>query len=359
MTESAANNPSVLSEAEAQELMRSLLHKEGSWVDWGQKCQQLQKSGYQAQVIFEQTGFQASQQNLVIVAAQVYESIEQSGAMADLLAYCRGPRSDVLYEFRVLNQSQRLAAAQLASDKKLDLDGAREVAKAMKDFARLPSIPEGFTERAGDAVAYQCWRRAREKKDLPDKARFIAQGLKYAESEVARASIERLLQELGNQSKTKAPNLPIYRLEVEEELPRIVPVAGTLPLTPQQFQSTVYLSSREPFRVINYTGSGSCVPIPGWQTVLRAEDPVVIFCQSDLLPNTATEKPREVLVLVDRSLQQWNISSYFLVEVVNQLEFQWFETEPDFPILGQVILILLPKRIVDENNIIEPWQMDD
>ncbi|MEO0926707.1 MAG: hypothetical protein AAFY63_12640, partial [Cyanobacteria bacterium J06643_13] len=60
-----------MSEAEAQELMRSLLHKEGSWVEWGKGCQRLQKAGYDSQRIFEDTGFQNSQQNLVIVAAQV------------------------------------------------------------------------------------------------------------------------------------------------------------------------------------------------------------------------------------------------------------------------------------------------
>ena len=42
-----------ISETEAQELMRSLLHKEGSWVEWGQVCQKLQKAGYSTQRIFE------------------------------------------------------------------------------------------------------------------------------------------------------------------------------------------------------------------------------------------------------------------------------------------------------------------
>jgi hypothetical protein len=359
MTESAANNPQALNETEARELMRSLLHKEGSWVDWGRKCQQLQKAGYQAQVIFEQTGFQASQQNLVIVAAQVYESIEASGADETCLTYFKGPRSDVLYEFRILNHSQRIAAAELAREKKLDIDGAHEVARAIKDYARLPSLPEGFANHAGDAVAYQCWRRAKEKKDLQDKARFISQGLKYAHSDGARAAIERLLQELGNKPKAKAPNLPVYRLEVEEELPRIVPVAGTFPLTRQQVETTAAIESQEPFRTIDASNGGCFVPIPGWQTVLRARDPVAIFCQSDLLSKTWEGKPKEVLVLVDRSLREWNANSYFLVEMDDRLEFQWFDENPDASILAQVILILLPKRILDEKNIIEPWQMDD
>jgi hypothetical protein len=359
MTESAANNPQALTETEAQELMRSLLYKEGSWVEWGYKCQQLQKAGYNAQIIFEQTGFQASQQNLVIVAAQVYESIVASGADESCLAYFKGPRSDVLYEFRILNHAQRFAAAELAQEKKLDIDGAHEVARAIKDYARLSTLPEGFTNHAGDAVAYQCWRRAKEKKDLQDKARFISQGLKYAHSDGAREAIERLLQELGNKPKAKAPNLPVYRLEVEEELPRIVPVAGTFPLTRQQLEATGTIEAREPFRVVNSDNAGVFVPIPGWQTVLRAQDPVAVFCQSDLLSKSLEVKPKEVLVLVDRSMREWDTNSYFLVEVDNRLEFQWFDENPEFPILARVILILLPKRILDENNIIEPWQMDD
>ena len=166
-----------LSIEEAQELMRSLLHKEGSWVDWGKVCQQLQKAGYSAQKIFEETGFQASQQNLVIVAAQVYNSIAQADLAEEVLQYFKGPRSDVLHEFRILNQEQRAAAAQLAYDKKLDIDGAHQVARAVKDFSRLSQLPAGFANHPGDAVAYLCWKNARQRKDLQERSRLIAQGL--------------------------------------------------------------------------------------------------------------------------------------------------------------------------------------
>ena len=62
------NHKIELEEAEAKEIMRSLLHKEDTWVEWGKKCQILQKAGYSPMKIFEDTGFQASQQNLIIVA---------------------------------------------------------------------------------------------------------------------------------------------------------------------------------------------------------------------------------------------------------------------------------------------------
>ena len=342
---------------ETEQLVRSLLHKEGTWVDWGKACQKLQQAGYTSQQIFEETGFQARQQNLIIVAAQVYESLIMAGATEALLNYVQGPRSDVLYEFRILNQQQRLAAAQLAHEKGLDVDEAREVAKAYQEFSRRSQLPEGFSNHPGDAVAYQCWKRARQKKDLQERSRLIAKGLKFAHSPTARESIERLLSDFTVVPSRTAPLLPVYRLEQEEEMPRIVPVAGSLPLSKQEVEAVSPVESQEPFRQVN-AGSSPLVPLPGWPALLKAQDPVAIFCQSDQLPKTLSGQPETVLVVVDRHSKEWNLSSYFLIED-EQLAFRWFEESPTKPLLGQVILVLRPKKILDESNITQPWQMDD
>lgn len=86
---------------------------------------------------------------------------------------------------------------------------------------------------------------------------------------------------------------------------------------------------------------------------------MAIFCQSDQLPKPLPGKQETVLVLIDRQVQEWDINSYFVVEKEEQLVFQWFEEKPNTPLLGQVLLVLRPKKIFDENNITEPWQMDD
>ncbi|MGK7952776.1 MAG: RuBisCO accumulation factor 1 [Xenococcaceae cyanobacterium] len=348
-----------LSKEEAQELMRSLLHKEGSWVDWGKACQKLQKSGYNTSEIFEATGFQASQQNLVIVAAQVYSSITEANLPEEVLAYFRGPRSDVLHEFRILNQEQRAAAAQLAYDKKLDIDGAHQVARAVKDFSRLSQLPAGFTRHPGDAVAYLCWKNARQKKDLQERSRLIAQGLKFAHSQTARESIEKLLSDFTVTVAHTAPLLPIYRLESENELPYIIPLAGAFPLSRQTLETVTQVTREEPFGNIKVTSGGLFVPVPGWQAILKASDPVGIFWSSDRLPTSISGKVEQVLVIIDRAVQTWDVNSYFLVEAEDKLELQWFEEAPDLAIIGQLVLIMRPKRILDENNILEPWQMDD
>jgi hypothetical protein len=359
MEEKPQDNSSQLPEEAAEELWRSLIYKEGTWIDWGKACQQLQKAGYNSQTIFEKTGFQASQQNMIIVAAQVYESLVKAGVSEETLSYYREPKSDVLYELRILNQEQRAAAAQLAQEKKLEFDSAKEVAKGIQEFSRFSQIPAGFTNDPGDAVAYQCWKRARQKRDLQERARLIAQGLKFASSQSARESIEKLLSDFTVAPSRTAPLIPIYRLEAEEELARIIPVAGTLPLTRQDLETISPVQLEEPFRIADLANGGSVVPLPGWQAVLKAEDPVAILCNSDRLPNPLPGKAEGVLVVIDRQATQWDVNSYFLIEQEGQLTFQWFEEAPDILLLGQVVLVLRPKKILDENNIIEPWQMDD
>ncbi|MGK7954154.1 MAG: RuBisCO accumulation factor 1 [Crocosphaera sp.] len=348
-----------LSEEQAEELMRSLLHKEGTWVDWGKTCQQLQKAGYNSQTLFERTGFQASQQNLIIVAAQVYDSLLDTGVSEDLLSYYLGPKSDILYELRILNQTQRAIVAQLAKDKTLDAIESKEVAKTFQTFSLMPQLPPGFTLHPGDAMAYQAWKQAKQKKDLQARTRLIAKGLKYASSNTAREAIEKLLSDFTVSPQSSAPLMPLYRLQDEEQMSRVVPLAGTLPLSKNEVLGVKKLDTVSPFNYVIHHNTGSVVPVPSWQAVLKAVDPVAILCQSDRLPQALTGKPEEVLVLIDRSVTEWNEQSYFLVEEAESLTFKWFGETPSIPLLGQVIIVLRPRKIFDENNLLEPWQMDD
>ena len=358
MTENTNIN-SQLSETEKEELITSLLKKQGCWVDWGKIAQKLQKGGMTPEKIFEATGLQRSHQNLVIVASQVYDSLVQQNAEQTLLNYYQGPRSDVLYELRVLNHEQRLSSAVLACDKKLDVDEAKDLAKAVKHFSRLSQPPTGFTLHPGDAVAYQYWKLARPKKNLADKTRLIAKGLKYAHSDTARQKIEVLLTEIVDTKTQNAPLLPIYRLESDEQLPCIIPVAGDLSIAVDELDNIPILELIEPFGIANVPNNVQVASIPSWQVILKAEKPVVILCPSDDLPKEVSTKSEELLVVVDLKQKEWNNNSYFLFLEDNQLKFNWFAEEPDCQIVGQLLIILRPKKIFDEGNLTEPWQMDD
>lgn len=364
MTDSAPNRLD-LSDDDVREMLRSLRQKEGNWIRWGQLCQTLHRAGYDPQDIFEETGFEAVVQNQVAVAAQVYDSIASSGDLpASVRAYCEGPRSDVLYEFRVLNQAQRRAAATLAAEKNLDLDSAHEVSRAMKAVERLSQLPDGFTRQPGDAVAYQCWRRARQKKDLSDRARLIAEGLKYVETNGARQQLEALLSNLSAPPSRRAPLLPLYRIEESEQLPRLVPLAGRMPLSSAEIAAVPTVTTAEPFRIVTLPENVSAVPIPGWQAVLQAIDPVALLTRSGDLPGSPSNSTEVVVVAIDRGQTEWNPDSYFLVEATGETgdrttELAWFEDAPAAAIVGQLVLVLRPKRVLDEGNLMQPWQMDD
>ena len=207
-------------------------------------------------------------------------------------------------------------------------------------------------------MAYMSWKRARRKKDLQERSRLIAQGLKFAHSQTAREALEQLLSDFSVVKSVTAPILPLYRLELEEELPRIVPLAGSYPLSRQEIEAVEKVKIQQPFSSINVE-RGTFVPIPGWQAVLKADAPVAYLCPSDRLPRSMAGKVEEVLIIVDRSSREWDVNSYFVVEIEGKAEVRWLENPTDAPIVGQLVLILRPKKILDENNIIEPWQMDD
>ncbi len=352
-----AQNPENTNDDVAQELLRKLRQKQGNWVEWGYAIASLQKSGYNPQEIFEATGFEPIQQNQVIVGSQVYNSLEKSGVSEATRSHYTTRGSDVLYELRLLTQEERAVAAELIFVQKLDADEAREVAKAVKEFSYFRTLPEGFSNHPGDAVAHQVWKLARQNSDLQERSRLIAKGLRFAHTPTARKQIEQLLTDFTTVPKRPAPILPFYRLESEEQLPRMVPVVGELPLSAQDLQAVPVITEIQPFRMVKFAGEQAWVPLPGWQVLLAAEDPVAILASSDRLPNQSQTEP--VVIVVDRAQRQWDISNYFVVENAGELDFQWFETEPEIPLLGRIIIIVRAKKILDEELTKDSWQIDE
>jgi Rubisco Assembly chaperone C-terminal domain/Rubisco accumulation factor 1 alpha helical domain/Rubisco accumulation factor 1 helix turn helix domain len=357
---SNAQNPdNAASDAVQEELLRKLRQKQGNWVEWGIAIAQLQKSGYSDNTIFEATGFEPIQQNQVVVGSQVYNSLEKYGASEGTRSHFSRRGSDILYEFRLLNHEERAAAGELAYNLQIDVDDAREVAKAIKDFSRFRNYPEGFTNHPGDTVAYQCWKLARQYTDLQERSRLIAKGLRFAYTPSARKQIEQLLVDFTVIPKRPAPTLPFYRVDSEDEMPRLVAVVGELPLTAQDLQAVPLLKETGPFRMVKFAGEQAWVPLPGWQVLLSAKDPIVILCNSDRFPNQAQFKIEPVLVVCDRAQREWDINSYFVVDNSGQLDCQWFETAPDMELLARIVVIVRPKKVLDEELQKDSWQIDE
>lgn len=355
-----ASPESVNPPVDTDSLVTQLRRKQGTWVDWGKACQILQKAGMSPQQIFEDTGFEPIHQNQVIVAAQVYGSLVAAVAPEAVRAHFQARGSDLLYELRVLSQGDRARAAELALNQGLDADTIKDVAKALKEYSYFKEPPQGFTDTAGDAVAYNYWKLARQQSDLQARSRLIGQGLRFANSESARQQIEKLLTDFTVVKSRPAPTLPAYRLETDSELPYIIPVAGELPLSTQDFNAVPVAIPQEPFGMVKFQGAGAWAPIPGWQVILQAEDPIGILAQVHQLPNVQNPDSIEpVLLVIDRARRDWDVDSYFLADQEGSVSLQWFSEPSDLKLLGRLLLIMRPKRILDENYTRELWQFEE
>lgn len=358
---SPINPSSSLSPEETEDLVRQLRRKEGNWVGWGEACQKLLKSGFNPQSLFEETGFEPVQQNQVIVGAQVFASITSGNVEEAVREYFERKGSDILYEFRILNNAERQAAATFAYERKMDMDEAHDLAKAMRDYSRTRNVPEAFKNHPGDAIAYECWRLARQKDDLQERSRLIARGLQFVHSTEARQYLEKLLTDFTVVSRRPKPLMPIYRMESDEESPRIVPVAGRLPLKRDDLQAVPFSEDEPPFGIVKFSGTGAWVPLPGWQVLVNADDPVAVLTSSQELP-TPFETPEEVMVVVDRAQRTWEADAFFIAESTeggSDLQIQWFEDAPEVTILGRVLMILRAKRIFDANVARDLWQFEE
>lgn len=356
----APSDPLTNSPIDVDQLVAQLRHKEGTWVEWGKACQALQKSGMNPQQLFENTGFEPPQQNQVIVAAQVYDSIVKAEAPIAVQTHFAQRGSDILYELRILAQHDRARAAELALQKGLDADTIKDVARALKEYSYFKQPPTGFTETAGDAVAYTYWKLARQQSDLAARSRLIAQALRFATSPTARQQVETLLTDLTVVKSRPTPTLPTYRLETDSELPLIVPLVGQLPLTPQDLQAVPVIVPEEPFGLVKSTGPAAWVPVPGWQVLLQAEDPIGILAKARQLPNVQNpDNPETLLLVCDRAQRQWDADSYFLTDQAGTVAVEWLPDSPDHPLLGRLLVVMRPKRILDENYTRELMQFEE
>ena len=355
MTESTDNQTPIDTEA----LLLMLRRKESNWVEWGKACQKLQKTGLNPQEIFEATGFEPIQQNQIIVASQVFDSMMSVGIAAATQTHYQRVGSDSLYELRILSQEDRAATADYLYNRNIDSEGSKEVAKAFKEFSYMRQPPEGFTHHPGDAVAYQYWRYVKQQTDLTEKTRLIARGLMFAHSQSARNQIEKLLIALSAPAQRTAPALPIYRLEADEQMPRTIPVAGTFPIASSILASVPRIAATGSFQIVRQNWAGGWVSFPGWGVLCKAEDPIAVIGERGNLPVKISNESPETIVILDRNVTEWNEFNYFAIDRDGQLAIEWFDSPPNVPILAQLVLVIHPKRPIDPDNPKDLWELED
>lgn len=346
-----------------EETIGKLRRKEGTWIDWGAWCQQLQKAGLSTQTIFEETGFEPIYQNQLTVAYQVYQGIAES-ISPGARDFLKGRGSEILYELRILPQTDRVAVVELVVRMGLNKDDTHLLAKAVKEFA-MANPPPQFTNHPGDAVAYQAWKACQSITELSQRTQLISRGLRYAHSESARKQIEQLL--VISNAPAVSTRLPIYRLEAEEQLPRIFPMGGKLPLDIATWSSIPLVEAVPPFAMVAYEGAQAWVSLPGWQVVQAVEDGIVLLADTDtlftysgqLIPSSFPDRPEEILLLIDRANRRWEAGAFFVVAEGEKIHFKTFATEPEVKLWGRLMLVLRQPRILEDTMGSDPWILEE
>ena len=161
----------------------------------------------------------------------------------------------------------------------------------MKDLSRLTKLPErvfGPSGRCnGVPVLESSPAAGRSSRTRPPDCAWLKL---CPQLDAARQKIEQLLTDFTVDKARSAPSMPLYRLEEETDSPRILPVVGKLPLPQAALQAVPLVEETGPFRLVKFSGEGAWVPVPGWQVILNAEDPVVLISDSDRLASPSTRQ---------------------------------------------------------------------
>lgn len=155
------------------------------------------------------------------------DSLLSSSFPTDFLAFFDASSgADLLYELRLLNAAQRVAAAFHVIDRRLDPKAAQELARAIKDFPRRRG-EEGWkyfsAASPGDCLAYTDFRLSREIITGGDRMAALEKAMQEAETESARRRIEEEMEKLrkgedkeGEMEKAESTTVPVVRLRYGE-----------------------------------------------------------------------------------------------------------------------------------------------
>ncbi|KAF0898813.1 hypothetical protein E2562_011887 [Oryza meyeriana var. granulata] len=294
----------------------------GLWYEYAPLISALSREGFTPSSIEEATGISGVEQNCLVVASQVRDSLLSEDFPDELLPYFDsygGP--ELLYELRFLNARQRFDAARHAIDYRLEPKGVRELARSMKDFPRRRGDDgwEAFTrDSPGDCLAFARFRQSREAIDVEDAVVELERALQVVETDAARARVElemerakkkaagEEVEEDGEADAASRPDVPVVRLmygEVAEATTvLLLPVvretdgAEALAFAPRRTKTDVDLGLVEVDK-----GWTRWAVVPGWGPVAEVASEAVVIELADgrTLPWRSAEEER-VLVVANR-----------------------------------------------------------
>uniref|UniRef100_A0A0A9DIH1 Rubisco accumulation factor 1 C-terminal domain-containing protein n=1 Tax=Arundo donax TaxID=35708 RepID=A0A0A9DIH1_ARUDO len=353
----------------------------GLWHEYAPLISALTRDGFTPSSIEEATGISGVEQNRLVVAAQVRDSLLDEDAFPpDLVPWFDSyDTPELLYELRFLNARQRADAAKHTIDHRLDPKGVRELARSMKDFPRRRGSDDAWAAFTGaspaDCLAYARFRQSREAIDVEDQIAELERALQVVGTEPARTRVELEMErarkkaageevEDAEDDPTSRPPVTVVRLQygevAEATTVLLLPVVretdgvAAVDAAPRRSKTDVDLGIVEVDK-----GWTRWAVVPGWGPVAGAADEAVVIELADgrALPWRSAEEEK-VLVIADRRKKEVVEEGLYVLEKEGRLVVQRGRNLAEQGVgtaTAEVVIIVRPPKEVDDMISDEEW----
>ncbi|XP_073158943.1 rubisco accumulation factor 1.1, chloroplastic-like [Henckelia pumila] len=352
-----------------------LSNRLGLWFEYAPLVTSLYQEGFISTTLEEITGIPSIEQNRLLVASQVRDSIVEC-CDSDTVSFFDTPGSpDILYEIRILSTPQRASSAEFIIKNGFDGRRAGELAKSMKDF------PRRYAERGwesfdgnlpGDCLGFMYYRQAQEHKSasLLELSRVtLEKALEVSESAPAkqRVSVElegKAGEEGGDGAVAEVVKVPVVRMSVGEvsqsTTVAVLPVCKAEGKGVEVEEAPWESGMLGDFGVVEAEkGWNRWVVLPGWEPVaiLKRGGVAVAFKRAgDALQwrGRRRDEEEQILVVADRGRREVALDDayYLVVSGGNGSGEEGLRVERGLKLkeigvgdsLGTVVLIVRPPR---------------
>ncbi|XP_068640887.1 rubisco accumulation factor 1.2, chloroplastic-like [Aristolochia californica] len=308
-------------------ILNTLSNRLGRWYEYAPLIAVLSHSyGFSASSIEESTGISGVEQNRFLVASKVRESLLPS-LDPETLAFFDSGGAELLYELRLLSNTQRAAAARRLVDRKSDARGALELARAIKYFPSRKGDRgwEAFSYTSpGDCLAFMHFRQSREHRNPTDAEVWLERAAEEAETDAAKKRIAEELQKLlgGGEEEADDPKreivtVPVVRLKIGEVAEATsVSVLPVCDANEGEIVDAPECGAQGEFGVVvAEKGWRKWVVLPRWEPLLTGGPSMlaVSFADASVVPWKANRWAKEepILVIADRGMKEVEIDDGF------------------------------------------------
>ncbi|XWS64745.1 hypothetical protein CRYUN_Cryun05aG0029900 [Craigia yunnanensis] len=373
--------PAKFRSLDPQARLEVLANRLALWFEYAPLIPSLYQEGFSPPSIEETTGISGVEQNRLIVAAQVRESLIESKTDENVVSLFDTGGAELLYEIRLLSATQRAEAARYIVENRLDGKGAQDLARAMKDFPRRKTDKgwKSFEYKLpGDCLSFMYYRQSREHRNPSEKrTAALRQALEVAESESAKKEVLKELEGGLDEKEEKGDDLeygvrvPVVRMkygEVAEATSVVVlPVCKAEVKDREILEAPLECRSGGDFGVVEAEkGWKRWVVLPGWEPIvgLRNGGVVVAFGDARALPWKANRwyKEEAILVVTDRNRKEVKFDDGFYLVTVDGggLKVDRGSALKEMGVkesLGTVVLVVRPpKEETDDQLSEEDWE---